>query len=95
MTQPLDNSFEVTHDSASHLISVDTGRTRAHAQTSIAPARRLGRIQIALRRVDLQRRLELCQLTRGLADAALLALLARLSAASLATARLLAARATF
>ena len=62
----------------------------------IAPARRLGRSQIALRRVNLQRRLELCQLARGLTDAALLALLAllaRLSAASMATARLLTARA--
>ena len=64
----------------------------------IAPARRLGRSQITLRRVDLQRRLELCQLGRGLTDAAplaLLALFAHLSAASLAAARLLTAQAVF
>ena len=48
----------------------------------VAPAWRLGRSRIALRRLYLQRRLELCQLTRGLPDAALLALFARFGAAA-------------
>ena len=48
----------------------------------VAPAWRLGRSRIALRRLYLQRRLELCQLTRRLSDAALLALLARFGTAA-------------
>ena len=55
-----------------------TARTPKQRTT---PAWLLGRSQIALRPVNLQRRLELCQLTRGLPNATLFTLLARFGAA--------------